>query len=192
LSLLPEYGSLHPWGGGLEYEYSLRTFNKNDCEQENIPYGVLYYGVSGLPVTIENSLIVGYGNNTYAEINDIISLLSGNGWLSVYNKFKTPDNSGKNDIYLGILIETNTIFNTGGTLYIKDFNYIAADILVQDPTKSGLLIEQNFNSGFIGGIQKLRIYDTAFTAPEVLHNAIIESKNNSKIIVSKGGRIIYR
>ena len=107
------------------------------------------------------------------------------------SRFRTPDNSGKNNIHLGLLIETNGVFNTGGTLYINGFTYTAADILVKDPNKSNLTIEQNFNSAFIGGIQKLRIYDRAFTAPEVLHNALMEAKTKPNMFVSKGGRIIY-
>ena len=178
LSLLPQYGSLHPWGAGEEYQYSLN--------------GTLYYGVSGLPVTPENSLIVGYGNSIYYLVNDNLLLISGDGWLPINSTFKTTDNSGKNEIYLGILIETDSTFNTGGTLYVKDFTYNAADILVKDQRKNNLTIEQNFNSGFIGGIQKLRIYDKAFTAPEILHNALMEAKTKPNMLVSKGGRIIYR
>ena len=53
-----------------------------------------------------------------------------------------------------------------------------------------LIIENNFNNSFIGGIQKLRLYDNCLKSNEILHNAIIESKNNDNIIVDKGGRII--
>lgn len=182
LSLLPQYGGLHPWGDGEEYEYSLRGKNG----------GIIYYGVSGIPVTPANSEIVGYGNGMYYPIDDSLLLITGEGWLPINSTFKTKDDSGKNNVSLGILIETDGMFNTGGTLYVSDFKYTAADILVQDERKNGLTIEQNFNSGFIGGIQKLRVYDIAFTSPEVLHNALMESKKNSNIVVSKGGRIIYR
>jgi len=60
--------------------------------------------------------------------------------------------------------------------------------------KFDLTIEQNFDSGFIGGIQKLRVYDRAFTSPEVLHDALMEAKNDTtkNLLVSKGGRIINR
>jgi hypothetical protein len=78
-------------------------------------------------------------------------------------------------------------------IYVNDFTYTGADILAQDPRKNNLLIEQNFDNSFIGGIQKLRVYNNALTSPEVLHNALIEAKSNPNLNlpVSKGGRIIY-
>jgi len=165
---------LHPFIDTQEYEWVVDT--------------IMYYGVSGLPVTPENALIVGYGQTQ--ELSNYY-VTGENGWLKLNSRFRTPDNSGKNNIHLGLLIETNGVFNTGGTLYINGFTYTAADILVKDPNKSNLTIEQNFNSAFIGGIQKLRIYDRAFTAPEVLHNALMEAKTKPNMLVSKGGRIIY-
>jgi len=164
---------LHPFMDRCEYEYELDK--------------VMYYGINGIPVTPENALTVGFGNE-----NPNIILTGENGWLPIKTTFRTKDNSGKNIVYVGILIETDGLFNTGGTLYINNFTYTASDILVQDERKNNLTIEQNFDSGFIGGIQKLRIYDKAFTSPEVLHNALIESKKNPSIVVNKGGRIIYR
>jgi len=174
--------NLHPWGDGQEYQYSLD--------------GKLYYGDSGLPVTWENSMIVGYGITTYGYYGNPLgasTVMTGDmNWLPMNSTFRTPDNTGQNFVYMGLLIETDGGFNTGGTLYINDFTYTAADILVQDERKDNLTIEQNFDYGFLGGIQKLRIYDRAFTSPEILHNALIEKEKNSNIIVSKGGRIIYR
>jgi hypothetical protein len=166
---------LHPFYDKQEYQW---IFNS-----------VMYYGVSGLPVTPENALIVGYGQNE--QISNYF-VTGENGWIPLKSTFRTPDNSGKNSIYMGILIETDGGFNTGGTLFINGFTYTAADILVKDVRKNNLTIEQNFDSGFIGGIQKLRIYDKAFNAAEVLHNSLMESKLKSNMLVSKGGRIIYR
>jgi hypothetical protein len=123
------------------------------------------------------------------------SILTGEqNWITLNNIFRTPDNSGQNYVFLGLLIETDDELISGGTIYVKDFEYVASDILVRDESKSGLLIEQNFDSNFIGGIQKLRLYDKALNSSEILHNAIIESRNdlNKNIKVSKGGRIIYR
>ena len=173
---------LHPFVDKQEYEYIYKN-------------SVMYYGVSGLPVV-----------NEFGSLSDgspVISILSGNtnhdgivGGQGVWNKiksvFRTPDNCGQHFIFIGVLIETSDKFNIDKPLFIKDFTYTASDVLIQDDRKNNLLIEQNFNTSFIGGIQKLRIYNNALTSPEILHNALVESKQNPDIVVSKGGRIIYR
>ena len=169
---------LHPFPDGQEYQW--------------VVDGIMYYGVSGLQVTKENAQVVGYGNASESVLNYYST--GDNAWLPVKNVFRTPDNTGQKFVYIGLLIESTAELLTGGTIFIKDFTYTAADILVQDERKSGLTIEQNFDSSFIGGIQKLRIYDRAFTAPEILHNALMEAKDDptKNLLVSKGGRIIYR
>lgn len=169
---------LHPFPDGQEYQW--------------VVDGVMYYGVSGLQVTKENAQIVGYGNTPESVLNYYST--GNNTWLPVKSVFRTPDNTGQNFIHIGLLIESSAELLTGGTIFVKDFTYTAADILVQDERKSGLTIEQNFDSSFIGGIQKLRVYDRAFTAPEILHNALMEAKGDptKNLLVSKGGRLIYR
>lgn len=63
--------------------------------------------------------------------------------------------------------------------------------LVQDIRKNELLIQKYFNNSYIGNIQKLRMYDVAFTPQMVLHNTLIEiSYGNYDIFVNKGGRLI--
>jgi len=177
LSLLdPDGEGQHPYPDRMEYQWSVD--------------GILYYGETGYPVTRKSILSVGSQGEspTYRSIN-----VSGeNKWVSLKSTFRTPDNTGQQFVELGLLIETTGESLSGGTIYINDFKYTASDILVQDDRKSGLTIESNFDSGFMGGIQKLRVYDRAFTAPEILHNALMESNKNSNILVSKGGRIIYR
>ncbi len=167
--------NLHPFPDKEEYEWFY-----ND---------VMYYGDTGVPVTQSNIL---YGYSRPSQTEESYVMTGSESWLPIRSKFRAKDNTGQNFIYMGLLIETSGALNTGGTLYIKDFTYSAADILVQDHRKDDLLIEQNFDSGFIGGIQKLRIYDKAFTSTEVLHNASKEAEKNANIVVSKGGRIIYR
>lgn len=169
---------LYPFPDGQEYEW--------------VVDGVMYYGVSGLLVTSENAQIVGYGNTPESVLNYYST--GNNTWLPVKSIFRTPDNTGQNFITLGLLIESSAELITGGTIFVKDFEYTAADILVQDERKNNLTIEQNFDYSFIGGIQKLRIYDKGLSSSEILHNVSIENKNNpeSNIIISKGGRIIYR
>lgn len=115
-------------------------------------------------------------------------------WLPLKTIFRTEENSGQHFVYLGILIESDLEFNLNSPLFIRDFTHTAADILVVDERKDNLIIEENFDSAFIGGIQKLRIYDNALNSSEVLHNIYWETRNNpgQEITVSKGGRIIYR
>lgn len=166
----------NPFADGQEYEYSLN--------------GTIYYGVSGIPLTLENMDING---NEILIPNTQNSIMTGtNTWLPISSTFRTTDNTGQNFIHLNILIESDNQLLSGGTLFIKDFTYSASDILVKDDRKNNLLIEQNFNSGFVGGIQKLRIYDRALSSSEILNNTMFEAKTKPNIVVNKGGRIIYR
>lgn len=125
-------------------------------------------------------------------IDEVVFETGTNTWKEISTTFRLPENVGKKKVYVGIKIESSLPFTENGNMFVMDFNYTGADILVQDERKENLLIEQNFNSSFIGGIQKLRIYDNALTSPEILHNAIIESKNNTLYQKNKGGRLIYR
>jgi len=178
-AFLLEQGALglHPFPDRQEYEWSVD--------------GVIYYGATGFPVRPQDSNLVSYtrpdGSVNYAVTGQQT-------WVSLQSTFRTPDNTGQNFVYLGLLIESSEELVTGGTIFVKDFDYTAADILVQDERKSGLTIEQNFDYSFIGGIQKLRVYDTALSSAEILHNALIEAKDDpsKNMVVSKGGRIIYR
>ena len=115
-----------------------------------------------------------------------------NNWIDISTTFRLPDNVGKKEVYLAIKIESNVPYYVDTPIFIKDFTYTGADVLIQDERKENLFIEQNFNSSFIGGIQKLRLYDAALNSPEILHNAIIESNNNTLFQVNKGGRLIFR
>lgn len=82
--------------------------------------------------------------------------------------------------------------NENTKFYFDNFTFIGSDKLSQDQTKFGQTIEKTYSKSFVGGIQKLRIYDNALSTQEVLHNALIESKNAGyNLIVSKGGRLIY-
>lgn len=139
--------------------------------------------------------ILAYSNTVDVEIVDDIEYTGGVGeWKPLKCVFRTTDNSGQQFVYIGILIESTMEFNLDVPLFIKDFTYTAADILVQDERKNNLTIEQNFKPSFTGGIQKLRIYTKAFTSTEILHNILMEIEKNpgQNIVVSKGGRIIYR
>ncbi len=169
----------HPFPDKQEYQY---MYN-----------GVMYWGVSGLPVFDSNGNEI-YYNSDYYSLGDINSQITtgSNAWKTLKSIFRTKDNSGQQFVYIGLLIETSESFNNDLPLFIENFTYTGADILVQDERKNNLTIEQNFDYGFLGGIQKLRVYDKAFNAQEILHNAIMEAKGNTayNLMVSKGGRII--
>ena len=170
---------LHPFPDRQEYEWAVDK--------------IVYYGTTGFPVNEPESTsqIVSYSRPS-GEISYAVG--AQDTWVSLNSTFRTPDNTGQNLVYVGLLIESTGELISGGTIFVNNFTYTAADILVQDERKSNLTIEQNFDYSFIGGIQKLRVYDKAFTSPEVLHNALMEAKNDptKNIVVNKGGRIIYR
>lgn len=172
---------LHPFSDEFEYIYT---------------NGIMYYGETGEPVIDIFGNLSNYGwysNSVLTGGTVQNSLVTGqNTWNKLKSVIKTPDNTGQSFINVGLLLQTSNSFNIDKPLFIKNFTYTASDILVKDARKDNLTIEQNFNTPFIGGIQKLRIYDNALTSPEVLHNAIWESKVNENIVVNKGGRIIYR
>ena len=168
---------LHPFPDRQEYEYIY--LNK-----------IMYYGATGLPVLDADAYYYGL-----LPLNDLSngSIVTGeNGWKPLKLVFKTKDNSGQQFVHIGLLLESSDSFNLNAPIFINNFTYKGADILVRDDKKNNLLIEQNFNSPFIGGIQKLRVYNQNLTAPEILHNAIIEASLNPNLVikVSKGGRII--
>ncbi len=175
--------NLHPIADKQEFEYLLD--------------GIMYYGETGLPVIPSYIL---YMYDIYNPISNQISygaIVSGvNSWIPMKTVLRSEENSGRKSIYVGLLIKTSHSFNTDVPLFVNNFTYTAPDILVQDPRKDNLLIQRNFDSSFIGGIQKLRIYDKALTSPEILHNALVEAKllnsDGQNLRVSKGGRIIYR
>ena len=138
------------------------------------------------------SLIVYSYDTDISILNEITYERGDNEWFEISTTFRLSENVGKKEVYVAIKIESSLPFNENGHLFIRDLNYSGADILVQDERKQNLFIEQNFNSSFIGGIQKLRVYDISLTSQEVLHNAIIESNNNIIFHVNNGGRIIFR
>ena len=76
------------------------------------------------------------------------------------------------------------------SIYIKDFTYEGQDIIVKDANKNDLIIEQNFNRPFNGGIQKLRVYSSALSSSNIL--AIASNESNINVNVTKGGRLIHK
>ena len=169
---------LHPFPDRDEYEY--------------VRNGVMYYGATGVPVALGDAYA--YGLLPFDTMVDSSVVTGTDSWKPLKLTFRTADNSGQQYVYLGLLLESSQPFNENIPVFINNFTYKGADILVKDPRKDDLLIQQNFDSSFIGGIQKLRVYNQGLTSPEILHNAYMESKSNPYLNmgVSMGGRIIYR
>ena len=162
--------------------------NHREFEYEDGETGLVINGETGLPIINSNNL-------NLLEQNIDSSVVDGEDeWHTLKLKIETEKNSGKKIFYVGLLIESNEAISENGSLFIKDFKYKGSDILNQDSRKNNLLIQQNFDSSYKGGIQKLRIYDIAFNSLQVIHNARIETINNPNYenVVRRGGRIIYR
>jgi hypothetical protein len=179
-----------------EYDVSLDIYNNEIFKQydhnNNRVISKIYLTAYGTEeINIINEKTYDYPIKT---VENGSSVTGDNKWLNINTKLSIKENTGKQTIYLGVVIETTNTLNLNKTLYIKDFTYNVMDVLSQDSNKENLFIEQNFNSSFIGKIQKLRIYDVALNSQEILHNALIENNNNINLNlnITKGGRVIYR
>ena len=52
------------------------------------------------------------------------SVATGEGnWNQLKTTFRTKDNTGQQFVYIGLLIESDAVLNTGTPLFIKDFTY---------------------------------------------------------------------
>lgn len=115
-----------------------------------------------------------------------------NEWFEIRYKIRLQKNTNIQNIKVGVYVKSDMPLNAGFIYYFDKFKFVGSDKLVQDPVKVNQLVERTFDKSFIGGIQKLRIYDNALTSQEIMHNALIEAKNKAYgFIISKGGRLIY-
>lgn len=153
-----------------------------------------YDPVSLDPITSKMEILV-YGTVDIEVVSET-SYSGGTGgkWITISKTIKLADKTGLQTVFVGISLESTIPLIEDFKFYVDDFMYRGSDILIQDPTKENLTMESNFSNSFIGGIQKLRIYDYAFNSEQALHNAFWESKGNRglNINVTRGGRIIYR
>ena len=174
----------------IKYKKPISVLSNRDYTAEILLYDSGFFNKN----SVKKVSILPYGDVDINIIDEIVYESGLNSWKNLKSVFRLNDNIGQQFINIGILIESDIIFNKNIPLFLSDFKYTASDILVQDERKRNLTIEQNFNSSFIGGIQKLRIYDNALKSTEVLHNISWEAKNNpyQNIKTNKGGRIIYR
>jgi allantoicase len=88
-------------------------------------------------------------------------------------------------IYVGFLIKSNMSLIPDFSLFMNDIKINGTFEYTQDVNKKDLPIEYNYNNSYIGGIQKLRIYDTSLSSKEILNNSEIDLNTTFK-----GGRII--
>lgn len=168
----------------------------------NAPYNTIYGEFeyfdeeSGLLINARTGYPVINSSNLRLLQQDIEnSVVTGeNEWHILKSKIQIEKNSIKGTFYVGLLLESTEPINEEGRLFIDEFKYTGSDVLNQDSTKDNLLIQQNFDSSYKGGIQKLRVYDIAFNSQQVLHNARIESINNPNygVRIRRGGRLIIR
>jgi hypothetical protein len=112
-------------------------------------------------------------------------------WNDIVYKIKLKENSSKQNIKAGLYISSSAPLNNEFKVYFDEFKFIGSDKLKQDNRKNELLIEETYSKSFVGGIQKLRVYDNALNSREILHNAIIEARNGGyNLKVLTGGRLI--
>ena len=111
-----------------------------------------------------------------------------NNWVFIKTKFKLKNNVIEDNIKLGFIIKSDLEFNVGESFYISNFSYSGSDILVKDPKKNGLFIQENFNNSFKGGLKKLRVYEEPLTQSQILRNVKNEELGNT---IKRGGRLIF-
>ena len=113
-------------------------------------------------------------------------------WTELIFEFRVAKTCEIYYFYPQIEITSQIGFITDSILKIKDFKIEMSDVLNTDDSKDNLIIEKYFDNSFIGGLQKLRIYDRVLNNNEIFNNASIEFKNHSyNVNVTKGGRLIY-
>lgn len=173
----------------IEYDVDIEIISNRDylIEARMFENNIFMFGS-------EKSIkLVTYGSEDITIVEEKTYKGGGAGkWVDLSLKVRVKDNTGRQTMRVGILIESNRPLNTDFILFVDDFTYIASNVLAQDDAKQNLTIQSNFDSSFIGGIQKLRVYTIPFTAQMALHNAVKEFSSNSGYgkTIAGGGRII--
>jgi len=184
--------------GIVEYVYPLSPFDPNIPfpdfqEYQYTKDGLLYCGLTNKPVDYDKTLEESDDMAYYClnEDGTFQNVITGTGkWQKIKIAFRTKENNiERQTISLGIKIKTDYGFDNKKPLFIKDFKYKGADILVQDKEKQNRIFETSFDEPFIGGLQKLRIYNKALNSRLIIHNATKENINST---ITKGGRLIYK
>jgi len=182
-----------------EYMYPLISRGDTSQHQKTTPFvdgqeymyvkdGVRYYGTTGVPILSMDALRYGF-HDWFKERETLKDLYAfgENKWVDIHFKFKLKQNFNSSNVEIGILIESETDFNINKPLYLNNFIYDGADILVKDPSKNELFIERNFDKPFIGGLEKLRVYDKSLTLLDIRN---VAKNETPPIKIIGGGRII--
>jgi len=163
-----------------DYIFTVHVFAQNVFQpyQDGV-IGMFFSGQTPITIVEQNPLIFQFE--------------TGNTWTTITYKIRTEENTGLTDVKVGLYLQSNVALVPDFYVYFEDFNYNGADVLKKDKTKDNELIQEIYDKSFIGGIQKLRIYDNGLNSQEVLHNALIEAKNPAYgFQISAGGRLIYK
>lgn len=112
-------------------------------------------------------------------------------WTEIIFEFRIGKDCNYYYFYPQIEIISEKGFIQNSNLKIKNWIIETTNRLTKDLSKDNLYIQKYFDSSFIGGIQKLRIYDKPLNNDEILNNSKVESKNEYYIKNNIGGRIIY-
>lgn len=162
-----------------DYVFTVNVYEENIFGDADGVIGMFFSGQTDIEIVYEKP---------YNSIEE-----SGSTWTEIQYRIRTEDNTGKTKVKVGLYMKSDYPLRPDFKVYFDRFIYRGADVLSKDVTKDDQLIEVLYDKSFIGGIQKLRIYDVAFTSQQVLHNAMIEARNTAYgFEITKGGRIIYR
>lgn len=147
----------------------------------NSSIGLAFSGNPNITILESNPYVIPYRSTTSTT----------NVWVPINYKLKINDNTTPQNIIMGIEIKSDANLVSGATLYLDNIEFVGQDGRGIHIKNKELLIENSFDRSFIGGIQKLRIYDRALSSNEIIHNAKIDSSLYG-YTVSVGGRCISR
>ncbi len=178
--------------GSLGYKYIDDKFNSLTCKSNKI---ITTTGWTQITITFTPDELI----RNFDAIKDCAPLR--NGTLGFYvngrkfwtvNKFtefsfKPMDTSPDKQVGVPYNISWG-----GGSFGLKySWNYNNDEpYYINNPSNNNLLIEENYNGSFIGGIQILRMHACALDFTEVKHNFKIDNQRFG-LNINFGGRMIY-
>lgn len=186
---------------------TLLKINNPIILEENKQYEFTCYinNTNLFPVYNSNDIIINLSGLTSSitgvTIIEQISYLTNpsvNNWIKLKLVIQTP----KNWLYKNLSITPSLQMIIGNTNQVNQFfkmnideftcfkyNYVENEY-AQNPNNQGLLIEDNFNGSFYGGIQKLRMHACSLDFTQIQHNFKVDNLLYGKFNTF-GGRVIY-
>jgi len=160
-----------------DYIFTVQVYDAGIFTNNDGVIGLFFSGSTGITVVEAiNYNQIGYAVNT---------------WNQLRYKIRTTENTGLSTVKVGLYMKSAYELSDNFLLYFNEFSFVGPDKLTHDIIKDDQTIENTYSQSFVGSIQKLRIYDTAFNSQMVLHNASIESRTAGyNMVVNRGGRII--